>query len=64
MWCKLAHTLVPLTKLCSTKVKFYCTDVEAKYFVDMKQNILMRRVALIPNFLVGSLKTHTDAGKM
>ena len=39
MWHKRAHTLAPLTKLCSTKVKFKWADLENNAFVAMK-NIL------------------------
>ena len=37
MWCNRAHTLAPLTKLYSTKVKFKWTDVENDTFIDMKK---------------------------
>ena len=33
---KRAHTLAPLTKICSTKVNFKWTDVENNYFIAMK----------------------------
>ena len=36
MWRKRAHTLAPLTKLCSTKFKFKWTEVENNAFIDMK----------------------------
>ena len=37
MYCKRAHTLSPLTKLCSTKVKFKLNDVENNSFVKNEQ---------------------------
>ena len=48
MWLKRAHSLAPLTKLCYTKVKFECYDVEMKDFMDMKKYIRTRRVSIIP----------------
>ena len=36
MWHTIAHTQAPLTELSSIKVKFECTDVEQKTFMDMK----------------------------
>ena len=37
MWRNHAHTLAPLTKLCSTKVKFKWTGVENNVFLAMKK---------------------------
>ena len=63
MWCKRAHTLAPLTKYFSTKVKYEWTDVEQKSFMEMNK-ILGRYVLLsYPNFSK-ILIVHTDARKM
>ena len=63
MWRNNAHTRNTLTKVCSTKVKFECTDVEHKYFMDMKKKIVGRDVLLsYPNFSE-EFKIHTDASK-
>ena len=62
MFRKRAHTLAPLTKLCSTKFKFKCTDVENNYFIAMK-NIVGRDVLLsYPNFS-RKFTIHTNASK-
>ena len=37
-WRKRAHSLSPLTNLCSTKVNFKWTDVENNAFMTMKRN--------------------------
>ena len=37
MWNKLAHTLYPLTKLCSTKFKFTWNDIYQKALVETKK---------------------------
>ena len=49
IWQKRTHTLSTLTKLCYTKVKFEWTEVEQKYFMDLK-NIWTGHVAFIPYF--------------
>ena len=37
MWRNHAHTLAPVTKLCSTKVKFKWTDLENSGFISTKK---------------------------
>ena len=37
MWCKRAHTLASLTKLCLTKVNLKWTNIENDYFIEMKK---------------------------
>ena len=50
MWRKRAHVLAPITKICSTKVKFKWNDVDNNYFIAMK-NIVGRDVLFsYPNF--------------
>ena len=62
MWIKRAHTLSPLTKPFSTKVKFKWNDVENNSFLDMK-NIVGRDVLIsYPNFSENII-IHTDARK-
>ena len=60
---KRAHTLDPLTKLCSTKVKFKWTDVENNPFIEMKKilgcEILLSYTNFSEMFII-----HTDARKM
>ena len=50
MWNKRAHTLAPLTKLCSTKVKFKWTDVENNAFIAMKNIVGCDVLIYYPNF--------------
>ena len=62
MWCKRAHTIDPLTKLCSTKVILKYTDVK-NYFIEMKK-ILVRDILLsYPNFSAEFI-IHMDDSKM
>ena len=62
MWRKRAHTLAPLTKLCSMKVKFKWTDEDNDYFIAMKK-IGGRDVPLYyPNFSERFI-IHTEARK-
>ena len=62
MWHKRAHTLTPLTKICSTKSKFTWTATEQKAFEDMKR-IVGRDVLLsYPDFSKEFI-IHTDASK-
>ena len=37
MWCKRAHILASLTKLCLTKVNLEWTNIENDYFIEMKK---------------------------
>ena len=61
-WRKWAHTLDPITKLFSTKVKFKWTDVEKNDFIATKY-IVGRDVLLsYPNFSEGFI-IHTDTRK-
>ena len=50
MWRKRAHTLAPLTKLCSTKFKFKSTDVENNAFIEMKKIVGRDVLISYPNF--------------
>ena len=63
MWCKRAHTLAPLTKICSTKVNFKCTAVEKNSFIDMEE-ILGRDVLLSYTNFRRKFIIQTDARKM
>ena len=59
---KCAHKLAPLTKICSTKVKFKWTEVENNDVLAMKK-IVGRDVLLsYPNF-TKTFIIHTDASK-
>ena len=50
MWCNRAHTLAPLTKLFSTKVKFKRTDVENNAFIAVKNTAGRDVLHSYPNF--------------
>ena len=50
MRCKRAHTLSPLTKICSMKVKFKWTDVEINVFIAAKKIEGYDVVLSYPNF--------------
>ena len=60
MWRKRAHTLDPLTKLCSTEVKFKWTDVESNAFIVMKKIVGRDILLFYPNFREKFI-IHTDA---
>ena len=62
MWHKRAHTLAPLTKLCSKKCKFNWTEIEQKAFEDMKK-IVGRDVLLSYPDFNKEFVVHTDASK-
>ena len=62
MWHRRAHTLTPLTKLCSTKLKFNWTQTEQKAFEDMKK-IVGRDVLLSYPDFSKEFVIHTDASK-
>ena len=62
MWHKRAHTLTPLTKICSTKSKFIWTATEQKAFEDMKK-IVGRDVLLSYPDFTKEFIIHTDASK-
>ena len=57
---KHAHTLYPLTKLCSTKVNFKWTDVENNTFVSIKKKVGRDVLLYYPNFSEKFI-IHTDA---
>ena len=61
-WRKHAHTLSPLTKLCSTNVKFKWSDTENNDFIAMKKIVGCYFLLLNPNFSKIFI-THTDASK-
>ena len=50
MWRKRVHTITPLTKLCSTKYKFKCTDIENHAFISMKKIVGCDVLLCYPNF--------------
>ena len=62
MWCKCAHTLDPLTKLCSTKVKFKWNDVYNNSCISIKKvvghEILLSYPTFSKKFII-----HTNASK-
>ena len=60
MWRKRAHTLAPLTKICSTKVKFKWTDVENNAFIAMKKIVGCDVLLSYPNFRIFFI-INTDA---
>ena len=62
MWCKRAHTLAHLTKLCSAKVKFKWTDVKNNAFIVMKKIVLCDILLSYPN-LIKTFIIYTDASK-
>ena len=62
MWLKRAHALSPLTKLCSTKVKFKWTDVDSDAFISMKK-IVGRDVLLSYPKFIEIFIIHTGARK-
>ena len=62
MWLKRAHTLAPLTKLCSSDVKFKWTDVENNAFVAMKKIVGRDVLLCYPNISVKFI-IHTDSSK-
>ena len=68
MWRKRAHTLSPLTKLCSTKVKFKWADVENNSFIEMKK-IVVRDVLLYypkfsEKFIINTDANNTQLGEI
>ena len=63
MWRKRTHTLSPLPKLFSTKVKFKWTDVYQNSFRKMKKIVGKDILILYPN-LSEDFIIHTDARKM
>ena len=66
MWRKLEHTLSPLTKICSTKVKFKCNGVEHNAFIEMNKIVGRDLILSYPNFIevfiihIYSRKTHIE----
>ena len=62
MWRKRAHELVPITKICSTEVKFKWTDIENNAFIAMKKIVGRDVLLYYPNFSERSI-IHTDARK-
>ena len=50
IWRRRAHTLAPLTKICSTEVKFKWTDVEKNYFIAMENKVGQGVLLYYPNF--------------
>ena len=62
MWRNCAYTLSPITKLCSTKVKFKWTDVENNAFTEIKNTVGRDVLLSYPNF-TENFTIHTDASK-
>ena len=62
MWNKYAHTLAPLQKLCSTKVKFKWTDIKNDAFISMRKIVGRDVLLYYPNFIEIFI-IHTDASK-
>ena len=62
MWSKRAHTIYPLTKLCSTRVNFKCTHVDKYYLMEMKKTV-GRYVLLSYHNFIEEFMIHTDARK-
>ena len=62
MWRKRSHTISPLTKLCSTKVKFKWTDVENNDFIATKKIVGGDALIYYPKFIKGFIM-HTYASK-
>ena len=63
MWYKHAHAISPLTEICSTKVRFKCTDIELNSFMVMKK-ILGRYVLRSYTTFSEDIIIHTDDRKM
>ena len=63
MWRKRAHTLDPLTKICSKKVKFKWTDVENNVFITTNKIVGRDVIPYYPNFSERFI-IHTEASKM
>ena len=59
---KHAHTLVPITKICSTKFKFIWTDVENNAFVVIKRIVVRDVLQSYPTFSEKYI-IHTDSRK-
>ena len=66
MWRKRAHTLHPLTKLCLTKFKFKCTDVENNAFIAIKMivgsDVLLFNPKFIEKFIIHTEVSNTQLG--
>ena len=66
MWRKRTHTLAPLTKLCSTKVKFKWTDVENNAFIAMKKiarhDVLRSQPNFSETFIIHTGASNTQLG--
>ena len=62
MWCKRAHTLAPLTKLCLSDIKFKWTDIENDPFIAMNKIVGRDILLYYPNFSE-RFTIHTDARK-
>ena len=59
MWRKHAHTLEPLTKICSTKVKFKWNGIKKNPFMEIK-NIVVREILLSYTNSSEEFINHTD----
>ena len=63
MWRKRAHTLSPLTKLFSMKVKFKWKDIENNAFAAMTKIVGLDVLLSYPNFIIFKI-IHTEASNM
>ena len=59
MWPRLSHTLVPLTKITSNKIKFTWTKIEQDAFDEIKR-IVARDTLLTYPYFKETFKTHTN----
>ena len=60
MWQKCAHTLYPLPKLCSTRVKFKWNEVEQNAYMEMNKIVGHNILLSYPNVREGFI-IHTNA---
>ena len=62
MWCKHAHTLATVTKICSNKANFTWTGVYHKDFIERKKIVGRDMLLSYPNFSE-KIIIHTDASR-
>ena len=59
MWSRLSHTLAPLTKTLSSKMKLKWTNIEQDVFEEIKRIVSHNILLAYPDFNK-EFKTHTD----